>query len=183
MDDVNPLSGLLDALDFAAWRHRDQRRKGLESSPYINHPIRVARLLADPGGVSAPQVLMAAVLHDTIEDTETTAAEIESRFGPVVRRLVEEVTDDRSLPKEVRKQWQIEHAPLLSDEAKQIKIADKISNVRDVVLAPPRDWSAARRRAYLDWAEAVVVHCLGVNQALDTLWADVLEEAREKLEA
>lgn len=181
MSETNPLSDLLDALDFAAKRHRDQRRKGVESSPYINHPIGVARILADPGGITETSVLVAAVLHDTIEDTETTAAEIESLFGPTVRGLVEEVTDDRSLPKEERKRLQIEHAAALSAGAKQIKIADKISNVRDVVLAPPRDWSADRRRAYLEWAEAVVVHCLGVNAGLDALWAQVRAEARSEL--
>jgi len=176
------LRGLIEALDFAAQRHRDQRRKGEEASPYINHPIHVTRLLVDVGRVSDAATLIAAILHDTIEDTETTGPELEARFGGMVRRLVEEVTDDRRLPKDERKRLQIERAPSLSEAAKQIKIADKISNIEDIVAAPPRNWSRARRLEYIDWAEAVVAGCLGVNEDLDNRWSTALLEAREQLD-
>ena len=128
---------LLTALSFAADRHRDQRRKGAEASPYINHPIAVATVLATEGGVLDDEMLVAAILHDTVEDTKTTPAELHELFGPNVAALVRELTDDKSLPKQVRKQLQIEHAPQSSVRAKQLKIADKICNIRDVARTPP----------------------------------------------
>lgn len=178
MGQAGPLHALLAAIDFAADRHRDQRRKGVDASPYINHPIRVAMLLVEEGDVHEVAVLQAAILHDTIEDTRTTGDEIEARFGAEVRRLVEEVTDDKRLPRRARKQRQIDHASALSAAAKLIKIADKIANVQDVMAAPPRDWSVARRLDYLDWAEAVVARCRGQNRGLDALWSRVITEAR-----
>ena len=125
---------------------------------------------------------MAAVLHDTLEDTETTPQELEARFGPEVRRVVEEVTDDKTLPKHVRKQLQIEHAPHVSERAKLVKLADKICNVRDVAHDPPVGWPLARRREYLDWTEAVVRGCRGCNGALERYYDALLAEAREELE-
>lgn len=171
----------LEALSFAAHKHRDQRRKDQRASPYINHPIDVARTLAEVGGIEDPDLLMAAVLHDTIEDTETTASEIESLFGPLVRQLVEELTDDKSLPKEVRKQRQIEHAPSLSAGAKQLKLADKICNVRDVASNPPSGWPEEQRRGYFDWAEAVAEGCRGVNAALEAELDERLARGRAAL--
>jgi (p)ppGpp synthase/HD superfamily hydrolase len=172
------IPAILDALDFAAVRHRDQRRKGNEASPYINHPIQVARILAGPGGVRDVDVLIAALLHDTIEDTVTTADELSTRFGARVRSLVEEVTDDKRLPNRERKRLQIEHASQLSLAARQIKIADKISNVRDVAGAPPRGWSIERRTEYVEWADAVVQRCKGANPFLDHLWDETVTRAR-----
>jgi guanosine-3',5'-bis(diphosphate) 3'-pyrophosphohydrolase len=139
-------AALLNAIQFAAHKHRDQRRKDTEASPYINHPIAVANTLAGVGGVSDIVTLVAAVLHDTIEDTETTPEELEAAFGLEVRELVAEVTDDKNLPKEVRKQLQIDHAPHVSARAKAIKLGDKICNVRDVTSSPPSDWSLGRRQ-------------------------------------
>lgn len=171
---------LLGALAFSAGKHRDQRRKGAAASPYINHPIAVAEVLARTG-VSDHEILAAAVLHDTIEDTETTAEELEARFGPRIRRLVDEVTDDKSLPREARKSLQIEHAPDLSEGAKQIKIADKICNVGDVIHAAPEGWPLERRVGYLDWTEEVVNGCRGVNPRLDELYDRILSEGRRLL--
>lgn len=171
---------LLDALSFAAGKHRHQRRKDADETPYINHPIAVAAVLAD-AGVADEDALLAAVLHDTIEDTQTSFDELAARFGPGVAALVAEVTDDKSLPKAERKRLQIEHAGAASARAKQIKIADKICNVRDVALAPPPDWPAARRREYLDWAERVVAGCRGVNTTLDQAFDRALASAREAL--
>ena len=150
------ISLLLKAAAFAADRHRRQKRKDHEATPYINHPLEVARLLAEEGGVRDAEVLTAALLHDVIEDTRTTRRELERRFGARVAALVAEVTDDKRLPKQVRKRLQIEHAPQMSRAAALIKIADKTCNLRDIRERPPKGWSAARRRGYFAHAMAVV---------------------------
>ncbi len=174
---------LLRAAEFAALRHRDQRRKGDDESPYINHPVSVAALLATEGAVDDPVVLAAALLHDTLEDTVTTAAEIASLFGTEVSRLVEELTDDKSLPHDKRKEMQVRRAEGYSKGARLIRIADKISNLRDVTVNPPRGWSRRRREEYLGWAEKVVGRCRGANGKLEGLFDRVLEEARRSLGA
>jgi GTP diphosphokinase / guanosine-3',5'-bis(diphosphate) 3'-diphosphatase len=175
------LTDLLTSLHFAADKHRDQRRKSREACPYINHPIEVAEILSRVGGVNDLATLQAAILHDTIEDTQTTGEELEARFGTEVRRLVEEVSDDQRLPKAERKRLQIEHASRLSPKAKLIKIADKISNVRDVTHSPPTHWPHQRRCEYLDWAEKVVAGLRGSNLAVDALFDRTLKEGRTLL--
>jgi guanosine-3',5'-bis(diphosphate) 3'-pyrophosphohydrolase len=150
------LALLLKALAFAAHKHRDQRRKDAEASPYINHPIALADVLVNEGGVTDPEVLSAALLHDTVEDTATTPEELRDAFGPRVAKIVAEVTDDKNLPKAERKRLQVEHAATISPEAKLVKLADKISNLRDVAVRPPAGWDLARRREYFDWAKSVV---------------------------
>ena len=175
------LTALLTSVHFAADKHRDQRRKSREACPYINHPIEVAEILSRVGGVTDLATLQAAILHDTIEDTRTTSEELEARFGAEVRRLVEEVTDDQHLPKTERKRLQIEHAPHLSPKAKLIKIADKISNVRDVTHFPPAHWPHQRRCEYLDWAEKVVAGLRGANPAVEALFDQTLKEGRRLL--
>jgi (p)ppGpp synthase/HD superfamily hydrolase len=182
MEESNTVTTILKALRFAAIKHRDQRRKDAEVSPYINHPIEVAELLARVGGATDLVILQGAILHDTIEDTETTPEELEAEFGPEVRRVVEEVTDDKRLPKSERKRLQIEHAPHLSERAKQIKIADKISNVRAVTETPPADWPLERRREYIDWTEKVMVGLRGCNQSLEYYYDQVLEYGRRVLD-
>ena len=141
----NPVSGdaetIIRAAAFAAERHRNQRRKDADASPYINHPLALARVLAVEGGVTDAATLCAALLHDTIEDTDSTAAELAAEFGTEVAAIVEEVTDDKSLPKAERKRAQVEHAAHISDKAKRVKLADKISNLTDVANSPPADWS------------------------------------------
>jgi guanosine-3',5'-bis(diphosphate) 3'-pyrophosphohydrolase len=174
---------LLKAVQFAAGKHQTQRRKDADASPYINHPIEVAHLLSDIGGITDLTTLVAAVLHDTIEDTDTTPAELEAQFGRTVRKIVEEMTDDKTLDKAVRKQRQIEHAPSLSRRAKTIKLADKIANLRDVVERPPTNWPLDRRLAYLDWTEHVVAGCRGTNQALERHYDEVLRKGRAALAA
>lgn len=171
---------LLLALTFAAGKHQNQRRKGRDKLPYVNHLIRVTDTLWRAGGVRDVPTLVAALLHDTLEDTETTADELEALFGAEVLAVVQEVTDDKSLPKEARKQAQIEHAPHISTPAKFIKLADKIDNVTDITRDPP-DWPHARRVAYLDWAEAVVAGLRGVNAALETQFEAVLAHGRKEL--
>lgn len=172
---------LLQALEFAAIKHKGQLRKSGDGTPYINHPITVARILADIGSISDIDVLLAAVLHDTLEDTTATREELASQFGEVVCRMVEEVTDDKQLPKAERKRLQIEHAPHLSAGAAQIKLADKIANVRDLAFHPPADWPIERVRDYLTWAEAVVVKLPKVNPKLEGYFQTTLQEARRQV--
>ena len=158
---------ILQALEFASLKHRDQRRKDADASPYINHPIALANVLAGEGGVTDDVVLVAAILHDTLEDTQTTAAELREHFGEKIAEVVGEVTDDKKLLKEERKRLQIEHAASISREAKLVKLADKICNVRDVADHPPAKWDLARRREYFDWAKAVVDNMRGTHTELE----------------
>jgi guanosine-3',5'-bis(diphosphate) 3'-pyrophosphohydrolase len=159
-----------------------QRRKDTDASPYINHAIEVAELLAAVGGVTDLELLQAAVLHDTLEDTQTSRDELQAQFGLKVRSLVEEVTDDKRLPHTERKRLQVEHAPSLSDQAKELKVADKICNVRDLGRSAPKGWSLERCLEYLDWAERVVGGCRGVNAALDASFDAALLQSRRGFE-
>ncbi len=165
-----PFGAFVQAVAFAADKHRNQRRKDAEASPYINHPIALANVLANEGGIDDPVVLCAAMLHDTIEDTETTADELRTLFGTGVASVVLEVTDDKSLDKSVHKQRQVEHAPHLSPQAKLVKLADKISNLRDIQAAPPADWSVERKQDYFDWAARVVAGLRGVHPGLEAVF-------------
>ena len=158
---------IVRALEFAAHKHRDQRRKDAQASPYINHPIALANVLVHEGKVDDPAVLSAALLHDTVEDTETTPAELREVFGEKIAGIVLEVTDDKNLLKAERKRLQIEHAAHLTREAKLVKLADKICNVRDVANHPPAKWDRTRRREYFEWAKAVVDQLRGVHLALE----------------
>ena len=173
---------LLAAIQFAAIKHRDQRRKDAAQSPYINHPIQVAQMLWDVGGVRDESTLVAAVLHDTIEDTATTPEEILSSFGEQVLALVLAVTDDKSLPKPERKRLQIEHAPHLSTGARLIKLADKSLNLADLLYAPPADWSLQRKQEYLLWTEQVVAGLRGTNAALEQKYDETLEAGKKIFE-
>ncbi|MGF1457976.1 MAG: HD domain-containing protein [Leptolyngbyaceae cyanobacterium] len=158
------------ALHFATHKHRRQRRKDPQSTPYINHPIELLNILVREVQVEDSVVLMGALLHDTVEDTATTLAEIRDQFGPEVARVVEELTDDKSLPEAVRKQQQVEHAATMSDRAKLVKLADKIANVRDIAIAPPADWPTAQRREYCFWCKRVVDTIRNTHIPLETLF-------------
>ena len=164
------LPEFIDALAFAADKHRHQRRKDVHASPYINHPIELVRVLSVEGRVDERLPLLAALLHDTVEDTETTEAELAARFGPEVAGVVMEVTDDKDLPKEQRKRLQVEHAPHLSRAAALVKLADKISNLRDMADKPPAQWSLERRREYFDWARRVIDGLRGTHPALEAVF-------------
>lgn len=161
------MNRLLSALAFAAQKHRDQRRKDLVASPYINHPIALANVLANETGIDDERVLIAAILHDTIEDTETTAQELIREFGQEIADIVLEVSDDKTLSAAERKRLQVEHAGSISRRAKLVKLADKICNLRDIASSPPADWSLERKRAYFDWAKAVVDGLRGAHPALE----------------
>lgn len=157
---------LLDAIAFAAGKHRDERRKDAQASPYINHPLQVADALASEGGVSDLKTLIAAVLHDTVEDTDTTFEELVERFGKKVASIVKEVTDEKLLSKEQRKHEQVVRAPQLSKCAARVRLADKVCNLRDMAIHPPQDWPVERKQAYFDWAKQVVDGLPHVNKKL-----------------
>lgn len=178
MDDMTLF---LTALKFAAVKHREQRRKD-EATPYINHPIEVADTLWQIGGVRDQVTLVGALLHDTLEDTNTTPEEIQNLFGAEILAVVQEVTDDKRLPKQQRKRLQIEHAPHQSTRAKQIKLADKICNVYDIAHSQPKNWSLKRRQEYLNWTEQVMAGLRGVNPTLETHYDAILAEAKKALE-
>lgn len=158
---------VLRAARFAAWKHRDQRRKGKGRVPYINHPLDLAYLLWFEGGVSDVTVLAAALLHDTIEDTQTSVQELQGEFGERIAEIVMEVTDEPSLNWRVRKKLQITRARLASPEAKQVKLADRICNLRSMVASPPHGWSMERQQAYFDWSRDVVDQLRGTNAELE----------------
>ncbi|MEZ5816382.1 MAG: HD domain-containing protein [Hyphomicrobiaceae bacterium] len=182
MTALHPGIGLIiHAAHFAADKHRDQRRKGVRNTPYINHPLEVAELIQRVGGIDDPIVLAAAILHDTIEDTETTRAELAALFGNEIAALVAELTDEPGLRWQERKRLEIDHAPHLSDRAKMIKIVDKMCNVSDTVTNPPGEWTLSRRRDYLEFARLVADGCRGVNLALDEEFDRVMREARAKI--
>ena len=170
---------ILKAADFAARKHRFQKRKDADASPYINHPIAVAMLLSDVGGVSDEDVIAAALLHDTIEDTNTTPEELDQEFGEKIRKMVQEVTDDKKMKKAERKRHQVEHAKHLSAGAALVKLADKTSNVLDVAHNPPKGWSVERRQEYLDWAEEVVTNIPEPHTALLKAFNDALAVGRK----
>lgn len=175
------VSLVVSAAAFAAEKHRNQRRKGVDASPYINHPIALAYVLASEAGIGDVPTIVAALLHDTVEDTDTTAEELREVFGGRVTAIVLEVTDDKSLPKADRKRLQIEHVPHLSTRAKLVKLADKICNLRDIRRAPPADWSLERRREYVDWARRVIDALRGTHYGLEALFDAEVSSLRQSL--
>lgn len=158
---------LLETVHFAAEKHKNQRRKDPEATPYINHPIGVARILSHEGGITDIEVLQAALLHDTVEDTDTSITELEAVFGQTVARIVQEVTDDNTLTKQERKRQQVEHAPYCSHQAKLVKLADKLYNLRDLNRCTPSGWTEERVQEYFVWAAQVVRGLRGTNQTLE----------------
>ena len=166
---------------FAAWKHTGQCRKGEGEIPYIYHPVEVAAILSEAGAIEDSDLLQAALLHDTIEDTDTESTEIETYFGSRVCSIVLEVTDDTSLQRQERKAAQIAHAPHLSKEAQTLKLADKISNVFDVAFSTPVDWPPVRQLAYFDWASQVVAGLRGCNAALEALFDEQVARSRESV--
>jgi len=164
---------LLKALAFAAHKHKDQRRRDVDASPYINHPISLADILCNEAHIIDIETICGALLHDTIEDTQTTAEELEHIFGKAIRDIVMDVTDDKNLSKASRKQAQIDHAASISDKAKLVKLADKISNLRDVLNNAPADWNLERRQEYFDWARRVIDQIRGTHPGLEALFDEI----------
>ena len=175
------ISTIIKAAAFAAEKHRDQRRKDAGASPYINHPLALASVLAVEGGVIDPDVICAALLHDTIEDTKITATELALHFGDKVTGIVLEVTDDKSKDKADRKELQVQHAPHISTEAKLVKLADKICNLRDILASPPANWSNEHKREYFEWAARVVAGLRGAHPDLEAVFDDLFFRGLKEL--
>lgn len=182
MESSSNLSLLFNAILFAAKKHEGQIRKDAQGSPYFTHPILVAQALLEIGGVTDTSTLVAAILHDTIEDTKTTQSEIRDAFGEEILQIVLEVTDDKSLEKMERKRLQVIHAPYISDKAKAIKLGDKLINCRDILNSPPKNWTLARRREYIQWAADVVEHLRNTNTPLEQAFDQMLAEAEVELD-
>lgn len=181
MSDHRDIPFLLSALHFAAQKHQDQRRKNKEAPPYVNHLIEVAEILTTVGQVTDVEVLAAAILHDTIEDTATTGEEIGEHFGQNVKAIVLEVTDDKKQTKEKRKRLQVENAPKKSHQAKLVKIADKISNISQLADKPPKGWNLKRRKEYIAWAQEVVKAMGNVHPDLERLFKQKAKENLKKM--
>ncbi|EGF79942.1 hypothetical protein BATDEDRAFT_89127 [Batrachochytrium dendrobatidis JAM81] len=176
------LGQLLECINFAAIKHSSQRRKDPTKTPYINHPIGVAYILYYEGNVEDLPTLLAAVLHDTVEDTETSFEEITAKFGSEVCEIVMACTDDKTLPSKDRKRLQVETAPHKSDKAKLVKMADKIYNLRDLMRVLPMGWTQQRANEYFAWAKQVTDGCRGVNAKLDAILNDIYKK-QEALES
>lgn len=175
----NSLGCVIAAATFAAQKHSNQRRKDASSSPYINHPLALANVLANEAGVTDSVTLCAALLHDTVEDTDTTREELATLFGQEVADVVMEVTDDKALPKAERKRQQVTHTSHMSERAKLVKLADKISNLRDILASPPANWSPERKKEYFDWAASVVEGMRGVHSQLEAVFDSVYSRHAE----
>jgi (p)ppGpp synthase/HD superfamily hydrolase len=171
------------ALEFAARKHCAQRRKGLAAEPYVNHLAEVALLLAEACGGRDPELVAAGLLHDTLEDTRTEAAELEREFGAGVLALVREVSDDKSLPREERRRLEVERAGGRSARARMIKLADKTSNLRSILASPPVGWGRRRRLEYFRWAAQVAERCRGVSAALEAAFDRACREGLAKMGA
>jgi GTP diphosphokinase / guanosine-3',5'-bis(diphosphate) 3'-diphosphatase len=154
--DLESLRDVLKAALFAAEKHANQRRRGARAQPYIQHPLEVALMVAQALPQRDTNLIQAALLHDCLEDAEVTYSQLEEEFGADVAALVLEVTDDKSLPKQTRKNLQVESAPRKSARAQYIRVADKISNLRSILNDPPIDWTPERQREYVRWAKAVI---------------------------
>lgn len=173
------VSLFIHALAFAAEKHKNQRRKD-SGYPYINHPIQLVEVLSQEGQIHDVDVWCVALLHDTIEDTATTHTELVEHFGQTIADLVLELTDDKSLPKATRKQLQIQNAPHKSHKAKLVGLADKICNLRDLLLHPPKDWSQQRLREYAVWAQQVIVGMTGTHLGLECLCSNLIEQGLQQ---
>lgn len=169
---------LLKTINFAAQKHTDQRRKNSTGSPYIEHPIAVANQISQIGHISDLATLQAAILHDTVEDTNTTLDEIKTEFGEEVSNIVAEVTDNKSLPKVERKKFQIVHAAVISYKAKIVKLSDKLHNLSDLLIDPPTSWSKETVQGYFIWSYQVVRNLKGTNIYLETALNDVFNNAK-----
>lgn len=175
----DPAAEILRATLFAARAHAGQVRKGAAAEPYVNHVIEVAAILAEHG--APPEAVVAGLLHDTVEDTEVSHDDLVREFGAIVAAIVAEATDDKSLPKETRKALQVSQAAKKSEAAKQLKLADKISNLRAIAESPPANWAHARRMEYIGWAGRVAEGLHGVNPALDVLFRETYRAAVARL--
>jgi guanosine-3',5'-bis(diphosphate) 3'-pyrophosphohydrolase len=175
---MNETNLIFKALHFAAKKHRHQRRKDEQALPYINHPIQVAETLTSIGNINDSITLCGALLHDVLEDTNTSTEELQAVFGKEICDVVQEVSDDKNLSKIERKRMQIEFAPHASIQAKHIKLADKICNVYDIIHHPPEKWSIKRKLVYVEWSKQVIDGLRGCNQSLETAYDEIYLKAK-----
>jgi len=172
---------LLNAVIFAAKKHQGQKRKGKKQDPYIFHPLNVAKIIMEMGHINDQDIVIAAVLHDTLEDTTATIKELTKYFGQKVTDIVDEVTDDKSLDKDERKRLQVRHAPSLTYEARVVKLGDKLVNCRDILNSPPAGWSKRRMQEYIQWAFDVIAQIRGTNNYLEAAFDTLVIEAEKQL--
>lgn len=168
---------VLEAAVSASRWHSNQRRKGAAVEPYINHLLEVAMLVAEATEGRDPKLVIAALLHDAMEDQEVSRMTIAQRFGEDVALLVTEVTDDKSLTRDQRKSQQVKSAPRKSARAKILKLADKTSNLAAIAASPPLDWSVKQRAEYIQWARDVASGLRGVSPWLETKFEEAAERA------
>jgi (p)ppGpp synthase/HD superfamily hydrolase len=180
---MDGLTAVLTAAERAAHWHAGQRRKGAAQEPYINHLIEVARLVAEATGGEDTNLVVAALLHDAIEDQQVGRAAIAEAFGEEVAGLVVELTDDKSLPKQERKRQQVAHAPALSPRAALLKLADKTSNLNALAVSPPADWNRKRRLEYVQWGRDVVAGLKVTNPWLEERFATAAAAAERAARA
>jgi len=170
---------LILSIDFAARKHSRQRRKDPAASPYINHPIEVMKLLSQCG-ITDVEILQSAVLHDTLEDTETSLSELTNLFGSRVANMVNEVTYEKQIPQIQRKQLEIDSIPHCSKGAQLIKQADKISNLTTIASSPPINWSSQRITGFIHWSYFIFKQCRGNNQQLDEITDKLMKQLLTK---
>jgi (p)ppGpp synthase/HD superfamily hydrolase len=175
---MSEIQAILSAARYAAEKHAGQKRKGAAGEPYVNHVIEVAHLVSTVASGDV-NVVIAGLLHDVIEDTDVTAADMSKRFGQDVTTLVMEMTDDKSLPKEERKRLQIEHAPKMSARAQIIKLADKISNLQSILSSPPANWDYERKKKYFEWGKQVVDALSSPNPSLKAEFEKTYQRFKE----
>lgn len=168
---------ILEALTFAAEQHKYQRRAGFEPLPYINHILKVTDALVNIGHEKDTALILSAILHDVVEDTNISFAEITEKFGHQVRSVVEELTDDMSLSYAERKRLQVQQAHQLSLPARKIRIADKASNLEDI-FTYELDWPIEKKMAYLENAIQVVEKIRGSNDALEKWFDEIVNRIK-----
>jgi guanosine-3',5'-bis(diphosphate) 3'-pyrophosphohydrolase len=181
MREMLDIEKVFDAIIFAAQKHKGQVRKGEPDSPYITHPLSVAKTIFAIGGITDTDIIIAAILHDTIEDTDTSSTEIRDNFGKKILALVLEVTDDKSFERIVRKRLQVAHAPHLSPSARILKFGDKIANCHDILHTPPKGWPLERLRNYIQWSADVIYQIRGTNAPLEAAFDQILAKTENHL--
>ena len=164
------LTLVLKAAFFSGEKHKKQRRRDADETPYINHPLEVAYILLEEGGITDAPTLAAALLHDTLEDTDTTREELAMIFGHEISNLVVELTDLDSVLPDQKKQRELERAYNLSDKAKRVKIADKTANIRDLATMPPKNWDIKRQIEYFNFAKKIAEATASASPELEKVF-------------
>uniref|UniRef100_A0A8R1XYA5 Guanosine-3',5'-bis(diphosphate) 3'-pyrophosphohydrolase MESH1 n=1 Tax=Onchocerca volvulus TaxID=6282 RepID=A0A8R1XYA5_ONCVO len=173
---INDISLIIKAVDLAARRHRKQRRKDATQTPYVNHPIGVAYILTNEGQITDTATVIAAILHDTVEDTKTTDEEIRRMFGDEIADIVKECTVVKSIKREIRMKSQLEKASKLSRKAKLVQLADKLYNIRDIERCTPCGWTKQHVAEYISFAKDLLSNIRGTHDYLETALDDIINK-------